>query len=814
MRVRALALVVLALLLAPLGAPLTRAASDVLVSTTFVARPDLDAYTTLLNWANASDSTNSLNLTWNPFYDQNPDLRGITITPVIPPLAIRETTSRVQTVQRIRFTNQDVLNGVSVSWWRLPIGNVSPSDTINFQIWRADTSSQNVSSIDDYRPHFVETSLASQVWNWSGSDDGSSPWDTRNLTIAYTPVGPLVWRNLSATLTDALVVEGDPNTNYGAFPSEQITQSNPIGARVRSYVDFDVSSIPVYERIALANLSLFEFEVDNADGTDTFALYRSAGAWTDSTITWNTQPGKTSFALDDYTNPATGPFATPNVRLDFNVTAIAQEAHLSGFTNGIEIQYVDELGGSELSAFRSRDWITPGELPYLWVASQVAVSYNFTYVAARAAIFPNVDYFVYSSVSSGAPKDFSLYYTSGDMGNDDRLGSFVRESSTTTFIPVDLDESVLMTRGMANGIAGAALGCATYTDIALCNSDSWVWYNRSFPNVVVSGAPPYTYANLVMPIVTENVSTSIAAYVRPKVYWQEGGSTDHATFSAYWNMTRSFNVFSWNLSGTPADIGKHVSKVEYRWEVFKNDSFFYVAANANDEWTNVSINTTNSGNRTIEYRFSVFGYFNVDTFFFENTNRTIVLIPVEAPEGDLAKLELFERWESNLHRATDNECNLTTTFTNLALTIGSTPITTLLLDHDCIVQGVLNGLSWIASSAYSTLATYFSPATDWLIAIGNWIWTILEFVVRAIEWFLFWAVKFINIFIVATVFAIVFLSPNYVAKGFYRWVRSDFDEGEMRATFREGWERVWSIIQLILSLVLIAISAISAVLPL
>jgi hypothetical protein len=82
-----------------------------------------------------------------------------------------------------------------------------------------------------------------------------------------------------------------------------------------------------------------------------------------------------------------------------------------------------------------------------------------------------------------------------------------------------------------------------------------------------------------------------------------------------------------------------------------------------------------------------------------------------------------------------------------------------------------------------------------------------------LEWFLFWAVKFINVFIVASIFAIMYFSSSYVMRGFYVWAKTGFNTEEMRDVFKEGWDRVWSIIALILSMVMIAVGAIQAVKP-
>jgi len=101
---------------------------------------------------------------------------------------------------------------------------------------------------------------------------------------------------------------------------------------------------------------------------------------------------------------------------------------------------------------------------------------------------------------------------------------------------------------------------------------------------------------------------------------------------------------------------------------------------------------------------------------------------------------------------------------------------------------------------------------DFLHGIGVFVWQIIEFLIDAIEWFGYWGVKIINIMIVGTIYVAGVLTVTTLSSGAHKGFKHRSLEVFVE-TLEAGWEKIWSIIILILSLILFAVSIVSAVIP-
>jgi hypothetical protein len=86
---------------------------------------------------------------------------------------------------------------------------------------------------------------------------------------------------------DGVVITSTPSVNYGNLLYGAI--GNSVSAVGRTYIKFDLSTVPANARITYAYLGLYQY---STLGTDNFTigLYRITGDWDESTITWNLQP--------------------------------------------------------------------------------------------------------------------------------------------------------------------------------------------------------------------------------------------------------------------------------------------------------------------------------------------------------------------------------------------------------------------------------------------------------------------------------------------------------------------------------------------
>ncbi len=93
-------------------------------------------------------------------------------------------------------------------------------------------------------------------------------------------------------IADTSVQSDAPDTN---FDDSELGVQNYTDEFSRSYVLFDVSSIPNTATVTEAKVELFYC---SCDGIDDIAVLSAADAWSADTLTWNNQPGETGSALD------------------------------------------------------------------------------------------------------------------------------------------------------------------------------------------------------------------------------------------------------------------------------------------------------------------------------------------------------------------------------------------------------------------------------------------------------------------------------------------------------------------------------------
>lgn len=127
-----------------------------------------------------------------------------------------------------------------------------------------------------------------------------TPTETATPTSTPTPVTVTF-----AAAADAPVWMSNPNTNFETYP--HLNVDGDAGALQRSFISFDLSSIPAGALVMQADLTLC-YAVDPSASAPGHAheLRSVAWSWTESGITWNSQPGVSGAASDGVVVPASG----------------------------------------------------------------------------------------------------------------------------------------------------------------------------------------------------------------------------------------------------------------------------------------------------------------------------------------------------------------------------------------------------------------------------------------------------------------------------------------------------------------------------
>ncbi len=174
-----------------------------------------------------------------------------------------------------------------------------------------------------------------------------------------TYLNPLLTYAAPSTITLQPSTEGidtgvenvSPTNNYALLFLTGI--GNSASNIVRTYIEFDLSSIPANARVFDADLKFYQF---NTLGTDNFTvgLHKITSTWDESTITWNLQP--TSSTSAEVTNNITAGATTWE---SWDIVALVQGWLDGTITNyGMMLKDTDESSVNTIAHFFTSDYTT------------------------------------------------------------------------------------------------------------------------------------------------------------------------------------------------------------------------------------------------------------------------------------------------------------------------------------------------------------------------------------------------------------------------------------------------------------------------
>ncbi|RMD64981.1 DNRLRE domain-containing protein [Candidatus Parcubacteria bacterium] len=126
------------------------------------------------------------------------------------------------------------------------------------------------------------------------------------------------------SIADARILNIYPSNNFGTQPEVDAGYYVAGAELARSFIKFDLSSIPAGSTISAATLSLtiYLFGVQ----ADTHYIYRVTGSWTETGVSWGNQPGYTT------TNGASL-YVNSSGTKSWNVLGIVRDWIENGYTN-------------------------------------------------------------------------------------------------------------------------------------------------------------------------------------------------------------------------------------------------------------------------------------------------------------------------------------------------------------------------------------------------------------------------------------------------------------------------------------------------
>jgi hypothetical protein len=189
-----------------------------------------------------------------------------------------------------------------------------------------------------------------QFINWSDGSTDNPRTDT-NVTADIS-----VTANFGITVTlssviDSYVDQDLPTNNYGTVTTMQVRSYNVGPNNRRSFVQFDVSSIPA---VAIINTATMRLYLDTAPAASrSYDAHRVTASWVETTINWSNQPATVAGATSTQaTGTASGVWLSWDVKSD--VAAFVLGTY-SNFGWRIKDQ-VEDSGTNYQSYFRTREY--------------------------------------------------------------------------------------------------------------------------------------------------------------------------------------------------------------------------------------------------------------------------------------------------------------------------------------------------------------------------------------------------------------------------------------------------------------------------
>jgi len=439
--------------------------------------------------------------------------------------------------------------------------------------------------------------------------------------------------------------------------------------------------------------------------------------------------------------------------------------------------------------------------------SEPEIYYNFSYLKLWAPLHPDEWYILHFNIDDPNRDQVRLLFSPCDFGDDQVYNTWFDHGDSEgdhTFVQVDLDTSIMALTGMPNGISGMNL---TKIDFDTPSNNVYVSHRRTYPEEPTIQAS--WYASMVLPIV--NTSDSDPANVLFTIKVKSDGSWHTLVTDQTAEIDGTLDQIV-EASSLSAYAGEDLQEIQWILKCDHEYHRIYLSSSDNpivDEGrapTEIYETSETPSNLRETVWFNLFGYFSIGDVSYVLSKYEIVVLDMEEPVGEAnITLALQEYWAS-VHSPPDLWDIITIPFRGFGYTLDFM----LWWAKDVLIDMTVRAIQLVLGTIFQWLKDL--GILDFLYGIGVFIWQIVEFLIDAIEWFGYWGVKVINILIVGTIYVVGVLTVTTLSSGAHKGLKHRSLEIFVE-TLEAGWEKIWSIIILIISLILFAVSIVSAIVP-
>jgi len=240
------------------------------------------------------------------------------------------------------------------------------------------------------------------------------------------------------------------------------------------------------------------------------------------------------------------------------------------------------------------------------------------------------------------------------------------------------------------------------------------------------------------------------------------------------------------------------------WATQRVDTFSHTVGFTDMYWVGLYL-----ANLTLNYVmyekvwFIPYGFYGLTSTHWVNTNQSIIVIPVHTPNTTAEIRELLLKFEAFIgpHKSLWDDIRKFMTDVALWTLKAAIGVANWVIDHIPGLRAFLDSIM----KGLNAIGKFFA-------GIGLWLYKAITWLIDALQWFAYWMVRIIYSMSLAIVYIVNVFGVISINSALFAVTKTGHGKDFVRA-FQSGWKFVLTIITLMISLGILAVSIVGAVVP-